>query len=74
MGVVGAGFVAGPAEDREFVDVLLGRAAEVRVPYAEALRTHALAWAADRAARESSSVRLVDDGFHRPAGPGTGSA
>ncbi len=62
------------AEDREFVDVLLGRAAEVRVPYGEALRTHALAWAADRAARESSSVRLVDDGFHRPAGPGTGAA
>jgi myo-inositol 2-dehydrogenase/D-chiro-inositol 1-dehydrogenase len=45
------------AEDREFVDVLLGRAAEVRVPYAEALRTHALAWAADRAAREGAPVR-----------------
>jgi myo-inositol 2-dehydrogenase/D-chiro-inositol 1-dehydrogenase len=45
------------AEDREFVDVLLGRAAEVRVPYAEALRTHALACAVDRAAREGSSIR-----------------
>ncbi|MGY1691471.1 Gfo/Idh/MocA family protein [Geodermatophilus sp. SYSU D01105] len=43
-------------EDREFVDVLLGRAPGVRVPYAEALRTHALAWAADRAAREGGSV------------------
>ena len=48
------------AEDREFVDVLLGRAAQVRVPYAEALRTHALACAADRAAREGSTVRLAD--------------
>lgn len=45
------------AEDREFVDVLLGRSAGVRVPYAEALRTHALACAADRAAREGTSVR-----------------
>ncbi|MFW3168578.1 Gfo/Idh/MocA family protein [Geodermatophilus sp. CPCC 206100] len=45
------------AEDREFVDVLLGRAERVRVPYAEALRTHALAWAADRAAREGTAVR-----------------
>ncbi|MDP9428456.1 MAG: Gfo/Idh/MocA family oxidoreductase [Actinomycetota bacterium] len=45
------------AEDREFVDVLLGRAAEVRVPYAEALRTHALAWAADQAAREGAPIR-----------------
>ncbi|MGY1637674.1 Gfo/Idh/MocA family protein [Geodermatophilus sp. SYSU D00742] len=41
-------------EDREFVDVLLGRAERVRVPYAEALRTHALAVAADRAARSGT--------------------
>ena len=45
------------AEDREFVDVLHGRSAGVRVPYAQALRTHALACAADRAAREGTSVR-----------------
>jgi hypothetical protein len=45
------------AEDREFVDVLLGRADRVRVPYSEALRTHALACAADRAAREGAAAR-----------------
>jgi myo-inositol 2-dehydrogenase / D-chiro-inositol 1-dehydrogenase len=45
------------AEDREFVDVLQGRAAAVRVPYAEALRTHALACAADEAARTGVPVR-----------------
>ena len=48
-------------EDREFVDVLLGRVAQPRVPYAEALRTHALACAADRAAREGIRVDLAED-------------
>jgi predicted dehydrogenase len=43
-------------EDREFLDALLGRGG-VRVPYEEALRTHALAWAADRSAREGAPVR-----------------
>ena len=42
------------AEDREFVAALRGEAAGVRVPYAEALRTHALTVAADRAAREGT--------------------
>ncbi|PRY48976.1 putative dehydrogenase [Geodermatophilus tzadiensis] len=50
------------AEDREFVDVLLGRAARTRVPYSEALRSHALACAADRSAREGTPVRLADGG------------
>jgi predicted dehydrogenase len=45
-------------EDREFVDVLLGRVPRVRVPYEEALRSHALACAADRAAREGIRVEL----------------
>ncbi|MGK5114794.1 MULTISPECIES: Gfo/Idh/MocA family protein [unclassified Geodermatophilus] len=45
------------AGDREFLDVLLGRVDRVQVPYAEALRTHALACAADRAAREGAAVR-----------------
>jgi predicted dehydrogenase len=45
------------AEDREFVDVLLGRAERPRVPYAEALRTHALACAADRAAQAARADR-----------------
>jgi predicted dehydrogenase len=44
-------------EDREFLDVLLGRVARPRVPYEEALRTHALACAADRSAREGVPVR-----------------
>jgi len=39
------------AEDRAFVDALLDRGDDVRVPYDEALRTHALVCAADRAAR-----------------------
>ena len=47
-------------EDREFVDVLLGRVQQPRVPYREALRTHALACAADRSAREGVPVRLTD--------------
>jgi predicted dehydrogenase len=48
-------------EDREFVDALLGRAHGVRVPYAEALRTHALAWAADRSAREGVPVKVAGE-------------
>lgn len=47
------------AEDREFIEVLLGRVARTRVPYQEALRTHALACAADRSARERTPVRLA---------------
>ena len=47
------------AEDREFIDVLLGRTPSTRVPYEEALRTHALACAADRSARERTPVRLA---------------
>ncbi len=49
------------AEDREFLDVLLGRLPQARVPYDEALRTHALACAADRAARHGSAITLPDD-------------
>ena len=45
-------------EDREFLDALTGRTAGPRVPYEEALRTHALAWAADRSAREGTEVDL----------------
>ncbi|MGY1812674.1 Gfo/Idh/MocA family protein [Blastococcus sp. SYSU D00820] len=59
-------------EDREFLDVLLGRAERVTVPYAEALRSHALAWAADRSAREGGPVRPA--GAVAPAAPGAGAA
>ena len=43
-------------EDRDFLDAVRGLA-PARVPYAEALRTHALAWAADLSAREGRPVR-----------------
>lgn len=45
-------------EDRQFVDVLLGRADAVTVPYDEALRTHALVCAADDAARAAGTVEV----------------
>ncbi|SFT96825.1 Predicted dehydrogenase [Geodermatophilus amargosae] len=51
------------AEDLEFVDVLLGRAARTRVPYEEALRSHALACAADRSAREWTPVHRGEGGW-----------
>lgn len=47
-------------EDHEFVAALRGEIERVRVPYEEALRTHALACAADRAARERVSVDVGD--------------
>ena len=43
-------------EDRDFLDAVRGAAPAARVPYAEALRTHALAYAADRSAREGVAV------------------
>lgn len=43
-------------EDRDFVDALRGHVERVRVPYAEALRTHALTLAVDRSAREGVPV------------------
>jgi predicted dehydrogenase len=46
------------AEDREFLDVLRGDVCRARVPYDEALRTHALAWAADSSARQGGPVRV----------------
>ncbi len=46
------------AEDRAFVDALLGRGNDVRVPYGEALRTHELVCAADRSARTGETVGL----------------
>ncbi len=47
--------------DRDFVDVLLGRREQSKVPYAEALRTQTLVYAADRSAREGATVQLVDE-------------
>lgn len=45
-------------EDREFVDALRGEVDRVRVPYDEALRTHRLACAVDRSAREGVAVTV----------------
>jgi myo-inositol 2-dehydrogenase / D-chiro-inositol 1-dehydrogenase len=45
-------------EDRAFVAAVRGRPAELRVPYAEAVRTHRVAVAATRAVRDGGSVRL----------------
>jgi myo-inositol 2-dehydrogenase/D-chiro-inositol 1-dehydrogenase len=47
-------------EDREFVDALVAGDREVRAPYAQALRTHAVAWAADRSARERLPVGVTE--------------
>ena len=49
-------------EDRAFLDTVSGRRDAVRVTYVEALRTHRLAWAADRSAREGGT--LVRPGAH----------
>jgi predicted dehydrogenase len=49
-------------EDRAFVDLVLGRRDDVRVPYDEALRTHRLVCAADRSARTGQPVDLSDVG------------
>jgi predicted dehydrogenase len=54
-------------EDREFLDVLAGHAPAVRVPYGEALRTHALAWAADLSAREGLPMHPTVAGTVEPA-------
>ncbi|MEV0379148.1 Gfo/Idh/MocA family oxidoreductase [Nonomuraea sp. NPDC050643] len=44
--------------DREFVNAVQGREADVRVPYREALRTHRLALALARSAAEGKPVML----------------
>lgn len=46
-------------EDRAFVDAITGRGDDVRASYEEALRTHELAWAADRSARQGGELRQL---------------
>lgn len=46
------------AVDREFVNAVLGRTADIRAPYAEALRTHRLALAVAESARRGEPVTL----------------
>ncbi|HEX8375558.1 MAG TPA: hypothetical protein VF606_10305, partial [Geminicoccaceae bacterium] len=45
-------------EDRDFVDAVQGKPNLVRVPYAEALRTHRLAVAVARSGRERRPISL----------------
>lgn len=52
------------AEDRAFVGALRGEHVTVRAPYDDALRTHALACAADRSAREGTPLQLRPDVVH----------
>ena len=49
------------AADRAFVDAVLGRGDDVRVPYAEALRTHRLACALARSAERGGPVHLPEE-------------
>ncbi|MEV4172230.1 Gfo/Idh/MocA family oxidoreductase [Nonomuraea sp. NPDC049709] len=46
--------------DREFINAVQGKPADVRVPYREALRTHRLALALARSAAERRPVTLDD--------------
>jgi predicted dehydrogenase len=51
-------------EDRDFIDAVQGKTACVRAPYQEALRTHRVAVAAAKAAREGAAVSLGADVAH----------
>ncbi len=55
-------------EDRDFVDAVRGKADRIRVPYAEALRTHRLAVAAARSAYEGRVLELRPEGADSTAG------
>ncbi len=55
-------------EDRDFVDAVRGEADRIRVPYAEAIKTHRLATTAARAAREGRVVELQPEGADSAAG------
>jgi predicted dehydrogenase len=49
-------------EDRDFVDAVQGKANRVRAPYDEAIKTHRLATAAARSAREGRALELKPEG------------
>jgi hypothetical protein len=44
-------------EDRVFLDAVAGKSDDIKAPYADALHSHALAWAADVSARQGTPVR-----------------
>jgi predicted dehydrogenase len=45
-------------EDRDFIDAVQGKTNKIRVPYAEAMKTHRLTTAAARSAREGRIIEL----------------
>ena len=51
-------------EDRDFIDAVQGTAHRIRVPYAEALKTHRLVTAAARSAREGRVLDLAPETTH----------
>ncbi len=50
-------------EDRDFLDAVQGHATRIRTPYADAVRTHRLATAAARSAREKRVLLLDENGL-----------
>jgi predicted dehydrogenase len=48
-------------EDRDFIDAVQGKPNRIRAPYAEALKTHRLATAAARSAREGRLLSVVSE-------------
>ena len=67
-------------QDRAFLDAVAGRENRIRVPYSEALRTHLVALAVARSAREGAPVKMEGlradprPPFRRAAGTGTRAA
>jgi predicted dehydrogenase len=51
-------------EDRDFIDAVRGKMNRIRAPYAEAIKTHRLATAAARSAREGRIIELGPEGAH----------
>jgi myo-inositol 2-dehydrogenase/D-chiro-inositol 1-dehydrogenase len=45
--------------DRQFLEAVRGGQADLRSPYAEALRSHRLAWAVGEAARQGGAVQIM---------------
>ena len=52
------------AEDRDFVDAVQGKDNRIRVPYGEALKTHRLTLAAQRALETGTPITLSDPPAH----------
>ncbi len=59
------------AQDRDFLDAVQGKENRIRVPYAEALRTHRVAMAAVSSAAEGRAIALTGSGVDETEGAGT---